>query len=492
MEVQARTVPSRSGVWDGEPVTGPRTGRSGTPAARGQPQKVRLAGSRRSPEFLLVAGFAGIIFMGALLLWSPLAHPAGRVDFLDALFTSTSAVCVTGLVVVDTATDFTLFGQIVIMLLIQAGGLGVMTFAALLFQVLGRRLSLTSQAALHDSLFQRDIAMEFRHFFGQVVRIVAVIEALGAVVIFFSLLPTTPVIKAAYSGVFHAVSAFCNAGFSIYSGNLVEIRNNPVALSAIMALIVLGGLGHLVLREIWEMIKWRVARSGQGGRRLHPLSYHSRVVLVTSSILIVSGTVGLVLFGLGSGERTLVTKLWDGLFQSITARTAGFNSIPIASLPVASLAMLSAWMFVGGSPGSCAGGVKTTSLAIWFAEVRSGILGWGEPRLMGRTIAPDVIQRSVRVFMLAMAWNLIGVLLLSTTEAVKEGVNLQHVVFEQISAFGTVGLSADLTPKLTAVGKLWIIATMYVGRLGPLTLATWVAASHRPAVRHPEGRLMIG
>jgi trk system potassium uptake protein TrkH len=416
------------------------------------------------------------------------------VGFLDALFTSTSAVCVTGLVVVDTAKDFTLFGQIVIMLLIQAGGLGVMTFAALLFQVLGRRLSLTSQAALHDSLFQRGIATEFRHFFGQVVRIVAVIEAMGATVIFLSLLPTTPVIKAAYSGVFHAVSAFCNAGFSIYSGNLVEIRGNPVALSAIMALIVLGGLGHLVLREIWEMIKGSAAHLGGGGgaRRLHPLSYHSRVVLVTSGILIVAGMLGLVLFGLGSGERTIVTKLWDGLFQSITARTAGFNSIPIAALPVASLAMLSAWMFVGGSPGSCAGGVKTTSLAIWFAEVRSGILGWGEPRLMGRAIAPDVIQRSMRVFMLAMAWNLTGVLLLSATEAVSPGVNLEHVVFEQISAFGTVGLSADLTPKLTSVGRLWIIATMFVGRLGPLTLATWVAAGHRPAVRHPEGRLMIG
>jgi len=202
--------------------------------------------------------------------------------------------------------------------------------------------------------------------------------------------------------------------------------------------------------------------------------------------------VGLALFGLTEEQRTLGSKLWAGLFQSITARTAGFNSIPIAPLPVASLTLLSVWMFVGGSPGSCAGGVKTTSLAIWFAEVRSGLLGWGEPRLLGRAIAPDVVQRSVRVFMLAMGWNLAGVLLLSASLTSLEGVNLEHVVFEQMSAFGTVGLSADLTPRLTVLARLWIIATMYVGRLGPLTLATWVAVGHRPAVRYPEGRLMIG
>lgn len=453
--------------------------------------------SRRSPQSLLVLGFAALILLGALLLLLPISHVAGRVGPLDALFTSTSAVCVTGLVVVDTAGDFTMFGQVVILILIQAGGLGVMTFAALLFRILGRRMSLSTQAALHDSFFQRDTASEFASVFRRILAMVVGLEAAGALVIFLSLRTTETVGRAAYSAVFHSISAFCNAGFSIYSKNLVEVRDNPVMLATIMALIIAGGLGHVVLRELWERVAgqvdgWRHGRgranSGAGGR----LSYHARVVLLFTTLLVVGGTVFIFLFGLTGEEPTLGGRVWHSLFQSVTARTAGFNSVNIAALPVATLVLLSVLMFVGGSPAGCAGGVKTTSLAVYFAQLRALLGRNSEPKLLGRSISSDTIQRVGRVFVLAATWNLLGIILLSATEAGPLGVNLEHVVFEQMSAFGTVGLSANVTPQLSAFGRLWIIATMFVGRLGPLTLATWVASGRAPRVRHPEGRLMIG
>lgn len=448
--------------------------------------------SRSSPQALLVWGFAGLIIVGALLLLLPISHAPGRVGPLTALFTSTSAVCVTGLVVVDTSKDFTVFGQVVILVLIQLGGLGVMTFAALIFRLLGRRMSLSSRAALQDSFSQRDMASEFRSLFGAIVRMVATIEFLGALVLFLALLGTHGPGRALYSAVFHSISAFCNAGFSIYSNNLMHVADNPVALSVVMILIVLGGLGHVVLREVWELLigTARQRRYRPQGR-IRALSLHTRVVLITTGVLIAGGTLGLVVFGVAEGQ-SLGERLWTGLFQSITARTAGFNTIPIAAMPVASLALIAGLMFVGGSPGSCAGGVKTTSLAIYAAQVRALLKGGGEPSLLGRVLAKDVVDRASQVFMLAAGWNLIGILILAALEVPGSGFNLEHVVFEQLSAFGTVGLSADVTPSLSAVGRLWIIATMFVGRLGPLTLATWVTWGKRARIRYPEGRVMIG
>lgn len=438
-------------------------------------------------------GFALAIAVGSLLLMLPPSHLPGRVDPLDALFTATSAVCVTGLVVVDTARDYTMFGQIVIMLLIQLGGLGVMTFAAVIFRVLGRRMSLSTRAALQDSFSQRDTASEFRELFTGILRTVGAIEALGALVLFLSLLGTHSAGRALYSAVFHSISAFCNAGFSIYSENLVYLEHNPVALSVIMLLIVFGGLGHVVLRELW-MLAGIVTRRRprRPGGRVSPLSFHARVVLAVTGSLIVGGTVCLAVLGLTEQQASLGSRLWAGLFQSVTARTAGFNTVAIGSLPVASLTLIAGLMFIGGSPGSCAGGVKTTSFAIYLAQVRSLPSRQAETKLLGRSLPKELVERATQVFVLAAGWNLVGVLLLSAIEAPASGLNLEHLVFEQLSAFGTVGLSADVTPVLSTAGRLWIIATMFVGRLGPLTLATWVASGKAPRVRHPEGRLMIG
>jgi trk system potassium uptake protein TrkH len=444
------------------------------------------------PDALLVISFGAAIILGALILRLPWAHQPGKVSFLNALFTSTSAVCVTGLAVVDTGTAFTRFGQIVIMLLIQAGGLGIMTFAALMFQFLGRRMSLRSQSVLHGSFFQQDIGVNFKVMFQRILWLTAVTELLGVAVLFLSLLPQAPHLgEALYQAVFHAVSAFCNAGFSLYKDNLVAVRHNHLFTITIMALIVVGGLGHMVVHELWRKVESRFSRRDLQANSLR-LSIHSRVVLRFTAILIVGGAAGILVLGLTAAETSWETRLSAAFFQSITARTAGFNTVDIGRLPLASVLLITILMFIGGSPASCAGGIKTTALAISWAELRARIRGETEVRLLDRRIPNEVLWRVSLLLRLALLWNIVGILFLLITEGGLLGIGLHDVVFEQISAFGTVGLSTGITDKLSAPGKLWIIATMFVGRLGPLTLAMWFFAPKPGHVQYPEGKVMIG
>jgi trk system potassium uptake protein len=447
-----------------------------------------LMGFLRIPENLLVGGFGGVILIGAAILTLPLS---GQVGFVDALFTSTSAVCVTGLAVVDTEYAFTLFGKTVILLLIQGGGLGIMTFAALFFQLLGRRLSLRSRTVLESSFFQQDIGIEFGRMFRQILWITAITELGGMILISAALLvhSTTP-LEAMYAALFHSVSAFCNAGFSTYSNNLVDVRSNHVFLGTIMALIVIGGLGHVVVRELWDRAKSRVLPQAKRSTP-HFFSLHTRVVLLVTAILIASGTIGLLLFGLTADEVSPVEQLSGALFQSITARTAGFNSVDIDRLPLASLLLIILLMFVGGSPASCAGGIKTTALAVFLADLRAKLRGDIEVRLFNRSIPEDTVKKVILLFSVSFLWNLAGVFLLLVFESGK-GMGLHDLLFEQASAFATVGLSTGVTGKLSAPGKLWIIATMFVGRLGPLTLAVWALPKKALRILHPEGRILIG
>jgi trk system potassium uptake protein TrkH len=451
----------------------------------------RLLPYGQMPQTLLIGGFAGVILVGALLLLLPWAQTRGAVGFVDALFTSTSAVCVTGLVVVDTGSAYTLFGQLVIAALIQIGGLGIMTFAALAYLMLGRRLSLASQAALHDAFFQRDLGIEFKKTFFQILLITASIELAGMLLIFLALLQRqVPVLGALFSAFFHSISAFCNAGFSIYEDNLVGLRDSPIIVWTVMALIVLGGVGHMVLSELFHHGKNRLAGSEPNGSRL--LSTHTRVVLRTTIALIVIGALGLVLLGLTASEGTWGAKLSGALFQSVTARTAGFNTVDIGLLPLSSLLLLVLLMFIGGSPGSCAGGIKTTALAISLAEFKAKLKGEDQVILLDRRVPKPILDRTMVLIRMSVLWNLLGLLLLLSTEVGRAGIGFQDVLFEQISAFGTVGLSTGLTAKLTTFGRLWITLTMFVGRLGPLTIALGVLPAIPTHVKYPEGRIMIG
>jgi trk system potassium uptake protein TrkH len=451
----------------------------------------RLRPYGQMPQTLLIGGFAAVILVGTLLLLLPWSQTKGEVGFVDALFTSTSAVCVTGLIVVDTATAYTPFGQVVIVALIQIGGLGIMTFAALAYLMLGRRLSLASQAALHDAFFQRDLGIEFKKKFFQILLITAGIELAGILLIFLALWwRQTPVADALFSAFFHSISAFCNAGFSIYKDNLVGLRDSPVIMTTVMSLIVLGGLGHMVLSELLHHGKNRFSRSAPAGPR--SLSTHTRVVLRMSIALIIIGCLGLLILGLTSSESTWPMKISSALFQSISSRTAGFNSVDIGVLPLGSLLLLTLLMFIGGSPGSCAGGVKTTALAISMAEFKAKLKGADQVVIMERRVPKAILDRTMVLIRMSILWNLLGLLLLLYTETGRPGVGLHDVLFEQISAFGTVGLSTGLTDKLTVIGRLWITATMFVGRLGPLTLAMGVLPIIHSRVKYPEGRIMIG
>ncbi|MDD5641018.1 MAG: potassium transporter TrkG [Syntrophales bacterium] len=450
----------------------------------------RLREFLKLPEAILVGSFAGVILLGALLLLLPWSQRT-PVTFLDALFTSTSAVCVTGLIVVDTATAFTHFGQMVIMALIQAGGLGIMTFAAIAFQFLGKRLSLKSQALLHGSFFQQDVGVNFRLIFKQILWLTAVTELVGATLLFLALGPRTQQAEALFASAFHAVSAFCNAGFSVYTENCMRPGLNLLFNGTILGLIMLGGLGHMVVHELWQKLT-SYRRNRGGGSRTPRLSAHSRVVLLVSLVLIIGGALGLLFFGLTPGETTWGAKIQAAFFQSISARTAGFNTVDVGRLPQASLLLLIILMVIGGSPASCAGGIKTTAFAISLAELRARMRGETEVNLFNRRIPKETLSRVSILIRLAAVWNIFGVFLLLATEAQQPGLGMHHLLFEQISAFGTVGLSTGITDKLSAAGRIWIIATMFVGRLGPLTLAIWFFPAKQVHVLCPEGRIMIG
>jgi trk system potassium uptake protein TrkH len=454
-------------------------------------KKRRKTKRAKSPQAILVWGFASAIAAGTLLLLLPFAHQPGRVGFLDAIFTATSAVCVTGLVVVDTGTDFTLFGQIVILLLIQLGGLGVMTFAAIAFRALGMRLSLVSQAAVQDSMFQKDVAVLFKSVFGGILALTLIIEFIGAVVLFVFLAPEKGVSSAAFSSIFHSVSAFCNAGFSLYPDSLIGLRGTGGLAAVVAALIVLGGLGHTTLYEIMGLAKRKLTRKKDDGR-IARLSLHASTALWTSAALIVVGAVMLMVFGMTSGEKNIMEIAANALFQSVTARTAGFNTIDIGALPTASLFLLTTLMFIGGSPGSCAGGVKTTTVAVWLAKIKSSLAGEKEVSILGRRLSDETVSRAGLLMGLAILWNIIGLMILSATEPGVNGAGLSQIMFEQVSAFGTVGLSTGITTSLSVSGRLWIILTMFVGRLGPLTMAVWIVNKKRVNTHYPKGEVMIG
>jgi len=441
-----------------------------------------------TPSVLLIRWFAFLILIGTLLLMLPWAHARDRVGPLDALFTSASAVCVTGLTVVDTGRDFTLFGQLVILLLIQLGGLGILTFAGLAFQMFGARMPVASESAIGDSLFQQSVAADLKSWLKSTVKITLLIEGAGAALLFFSLAPGGQLPHSAFSAAFHSVSAFCNAGFSLYSNNLCGLRENIPFVGTIMILIVLGGIGHIVLLE--------ASRACKNYRRSEALpapfrfSFHSRVAIRITVALILTGALGLGLFDWLDGRPTEGGFFAGSLFQSITARTAGFNTISISALPPASILLLICLMFIGGSPGSCAGGIKTTSFALALARIVAGIRNRKEVSLMGRALPDALISRAVALIGLALLWNAFGAMLLAVTEFGHASV--ADVLFEQTSAFGTVGLSTGITPHLTTIGRIWIVLTMFAGRIGPLTLAFSFVAPSRSNVSYPEGKVMIG
>lgn len=441
------------------------------------------------PESVLVGSFIGLILLGSTLLYLPVSSTGPKIGFLESLFTATSAVCVTGLTVVDTSTAYSRFGQAVILVLIQLGGLGIMTFAALASQLLGKRMSFRSQALIADTFWQGDAASSVRKDLKRIIALTFVIEGFGMILLYSKLRFVHGPEPALFSALFHSVSAFCNAGFSIYSDNLVSFKDSPLMMFVIMGLIISGGLGHSVVLEAARRLRCQIT-----GRRPDSVKWmlHSRVVLSTSAVLIVGGAICMYIVGLGDGSDSTLQRIMNALFQSVSARTAGFNTVDLSGAPVAALLFLVLLMFIGGSPASCAGGIKTTSAAVYLAEVRARLQGSRDVVLFGRRLPNEVIAKVTLVIGLAVLWNMMGCMYLSLSESGTVGARFESLVFEQISAFGTVGLSTGITSQLSGAGKVWIILTMFLGRIGPLTAALAVLPRDLGGIRYPEERIMIG
>ena len=443
-----------------------------------------------SPAQLLSLHIVGLIVVGAVLLSLPVSAAPGRhVSPLDALFTSTSAVCVTGLVVVDTPNHWSPFGQLVLMLLIQAGGLGYMTISSLIMVAFGRRISIHERMTLADALNVTSMEGLLR-FAGTVALLTFAIEGTGALIMGLRFAQDVGWARGFWFGLFHAVSAFNNAGFALFSDNLMGYRGDLTINLVITTLIICGGLGFLVLSEVLHLRK----RTGIG------LSMHTKMVLGITAVLLVAGTAGILalewgnaktLGSLGLGEKTLAAY-----FQAVTPRTAGFNTISIGDMTVPALFLMIVLMFIGASPGGTGGGVKTTTFGVTVLAIWATVRGRQDVTVFHRRVAPDVIARAFAISLIAF----LGVNLITGTLLIMEGQNLLATIYETTSAFGTVGLSMgspgsvlSLSALFGAGGKLLIMLMMFMGRVGPLTMAIALAGDTTPArIRYPEGKVLIG
>ncbi|AZU62959.1 TrkH family potassium uptake protein [Neobacillus mesonae] len=436
------------------------------------------------PPKILVIGFALIILIGAFILTLPVATTDGEgLSFLNALFTATSATCVTGLVVVDTGTTFTLFGQIVILSLIQIGGLGFMTVATLFAFLLGKRISLKERILLQESL--NNISMEgIVRLAKRILIFTAVIEGTGAVLLSIRFAFDMPIGKAIYYGIFHSISNFNNAGFDLMGEfhSLTGYVADPIVTLTVCMLITLGGIGFIVMNELYEY------------RRSKKLSLHTKIVLMTSLFLVVIGTIGIFCLEL-TNEKTLkplsfTGKILGSLFQSVTARTAGANTLSIGDLTQTSLFLIIFLMFIGASPGSTGGGIKTTTFTTLIGAVWSQIRGKEDVIFYRQRIEYETIYKALTVTFSGLSLVTLVTLVLTITE---HGKDFLMILFEATSAFATVGLSMGLTPDLSPIGKALIIFTMFAGRVGPLTVAFAVTMRRKPdAFRYPKGKIMIG
>lgn len=438
-----------------------------------------------TPPRVLVIGFATVILLGALILTLPYATVDGQgLNFLNALFTATSAVCVTGLIVVDTGTTFTLLGQLVILSLIQIGGLGFMTFATFFAILLGRKVTLKERILLQEALNQSSLEGVVR-LAKYVLQVTFVIEAVGALIlaIRWSFDMSWP--KAVYYGIFHAVSAFNNAGFDLFGeySSITRYVGDPVVNLTIAFLIIFGGLGFTVLSDLY---------SHKGKKMM----LHTKMVLTMTGILVLVGAILIFLVEL-SNSKTLgsldpMTKILASFFQSVTARTAGYNTLDMTGLRSTTLLVLIILMFIGASPGSTGGGIKTTTFASVTLYVASLFRGESNVTFKERSIAQDVIQKAVAVIFMSFVLVLFVTGILTLTEK----ADFLILLFEATSAFATVGLTVGLTPTLTNIGKIAIIFTMFAGRIGPLTLV--FALSHKRngpqqnQIKYPEEKIMIG
>ncbi|HNS72973.1 MAG TPA: TrkH family potassium uptake protein [bacterium] len=443
---------------------------------------------RFHPAHILALSFLFLIIIGTLLLALPVSRLDENVTLLDTFFIATSATCVTGLAPLDISTAYTFFGNVVILLLIQLGGLGIMTFSTFFAYILAGRLSMRGRDLIENSISSQPVP-----YLGRLLKFAVVgtllIEGVGALILTLRFSQDYPPAKALWLGVFHSISAFCNAGFSPFYTSLTGYATDAAVNLTVMFLIVLGGLGFWVL---YDLFYWRP----RGKKRL---SLHSKIALGISGWLILIGACMLLFFerdntmqGFSAGGKLLAS-----FFQSITARTAGFNTLPMDKLTNGALVVLIILMVIGASPGSTGGGIKTTTFAIIMASFFTRLRSREQVRIFNRGIPEPIVTKAIGISFFWMLAISLAALLLTITESSGPPDPLARnsmveSVFESFSALGTVGLSMGITSRLSDGGKLLVILLMYVGRIGPVTLAISIASQKSLPVRYAEENVIVG
>ena len=439
-------------------------------------------------ESILALGFLAVILLGTVLLALPAASRSGKgIGLFDSLFTATSAVCVTGLVAVDTGTTFSVFGQIVLLILIQVGGLGFMVFATMIMVALGRKISIRGRMLIRESMNGASLS-DLGRLTWLYLLLALAIETVGTVLLSIRLIPLLGWKHGIWMALFHSVSAFCNAGFDLFGNyaSLTAFSGDPLVLLTVAVLIILGGLGFAVILE--------TLRNRQGFRSL---TLHTRIVLLTTLGLVLTGTVfywlaersnAETLAGFGEGEKIL-----NAFFQSVTMRTAGFNSFDLSRFRDGSKLFSSVLMMIGASPASTGGGIKTTTFAALVLLMLSVVRGENEVNVARRRLSADIARRALAVAVLFLTTLVTGTLIISFIENGR--FPLADILFEASSAMGTVGVSAIGTSNLHPASRAVLLPMMFLGRVGPLTLAFAVAKRQgriKTLSKHPEERIMIG
>ena len=431
---------------------------------------------------ILALGFLAVIIIGAVILSLPISSRSGEpTNFLDAIFTSTSAVCVTGLITLDTSTHWSTFGQTVIMALIEIGGLGFMSFTVLISLILGKKITLRERLVMQEAMNTFSIQGLVRMVKYVLIFTVSV-QFFGALLLSTQFVPEYGIIKGFFYSIFHSISAFCNAGFDLFGTSLVGYSNNTVVILVISALIIIGGLGFTVLLELYDF------------KGIKKLSLHAKIVIITTLILIFGGTILMLLFEHKNpqtiADMNIKDKLLNSFFASVTPRTAGFNSITTSGMTLAGKILTVILMLIGGSPGSTAGGLKTVTCAILVLTVISVIRGREDTEVFGRRLTKEIVYKSFIIVFIGLSLVIGVTMILSYTEV---GASFIDLLYEASSALGTVGLTLGLTPKLSSLGKIFIMIMMYLGRVGPLTVMLALTRKRKKSgYKYPEGKILIG
>ncbi len=445
---------------------------------------------KNKPQFwtsahLLAVSFISVIAAGAFALMLPISTYE-PISITDAFFTAVSAVCVTGLTTVDVHFCFTRFGQTIIVILIQVGGLGIMTFAAFAVWFVRQKISLADRMTLEYSFIQGENTFSLKKFIFFIVRYTFIVELIGAIGFFFSLTKENFLDDRIFLAIFHSVSSFCNAGFSLYSNNFVQYSESiPVNLITCF-LIIFGGIGFIVVFELRNTVVSLLNRKKRK-YRIHLFSLHSWIVLTTTAILVIAGTVLIYSLEHWAGDSH-ITPL-ASFFQSVTCRTAGFNTVNIGRLHNSTLLIMMILMFIGGSPGSTAGGIKTTTFAVIIFIMLLGKNNFEDVTARNRTIPKYIVFQALIILLFSSAIAFITILLLSIFEP---DIIFIKLLFESISAFGTVGLSTGITSSLSSNSKWVLMATMFAGRIGSITIFS-IFMNRRPSpIKYAEEKILIG